>query len=149
MYEKDTEFAKHKKALELLASMYPNTLGLRIFPVFGESDHGTFIMQAIRSMKKGESPIVYGDGTQGRDFINIQEVIHQIMRSLDNTGIIDIGGGTLTEFNDIVDMINEHLGTDIKPKYINAPKDYSEGIKANNPYPVGHSISQHIKFLCQ
>src|ERR1043166_3571118 len=41
VYEKEKDalaFSKCKKILELLASAYPNTLGLRIFPVYGPGE---------------------------------------------------------------------------------------------------------------
>lgn len=146
VYEKDTNFANHKKSIELLASMYNNTLGLRIFPVYGKGDHNTFISQAINAIKNDISPEIWGDGTQARDFICVDDVVNQIMQSINEMGVIDIGTGQLTSFNEIVKIINEHLGKDIKPKYINKSLyNYSEGIFTKKPLPVSKSINEHIK----
>lgn len=149
VYEKDTRFAQHKRELERIAQESPNALGLRIFPVFGKGDHNTFITQAVRDMKNNKRPSVFGDGTQSRDFTHVSEVVHQIMRALNNTGIIDVGGGVLTSFNDIINIINNELHTDLQAYYVEAPKDYSAGIKANNQFLVVKSVQEHIKELCQ
>ena len=64
VYEKNTTFAKCKKIMELYASCYPDTLGVRIFPVYGPGEHRTAISQWCEAMKRGERPVIYGDGTQ-------------------------------------------------------------------------------------
>lgn len=134
VYEKDTVFAKFKKTLESLASCYPNTLGLRIFPVYGPGEHRTVISQWCKAMKKGERPVIWGDGTQKRDFIYVDDAVNSIIEyaHLDN-GIADIGNGNPVSFNLIYQTINNILGTDIQPIFKKFPKEYSLGIKCQNP----------------
>lgn len=145
VYEKDTRFAQHKKELERLAQEYPNTLGLRIFPVYGNGDHNTFITLSIKDIKNGVSPKVFSNGNQSRSFIHVEDVVNQIMMCLDKTGIVDIAGVLIT-FNEIIAIINKHLGTDVKPEYIEAPEGYSqEGVSSKNPLPLIKSIDERIK----
>lgn len=135
VYEKDTQFAKTKKIMELMASMYPKTLGLRIFPVYGPGEKRTFIHQACESMKAGKSPVVYGNGKQERDFIFIDDVVEQILEAVGSkkTGVIDVGAGKPVSFNEIVKTINKILKTDIKPEYVGTPDGYSKGIVCQKP----------------
>ena len=130
VYEKDTNFTKTKLITEIMASMYPKTLGLRIFPVYGPGETRTVIYQWCKAMKNGQRPVVYGDGTQERDFIYIDDAVNQILRLVESvtTGVRDIGCGSPISFNQIILIINTLLKTDLKPIHVDAPKDYSKGI---------------------
>lgn len=151
VYEKDTTFTKTKKIMELMASCYPNTLGLRIFPVYGPGENRTVIAQWCKSMKNNERPIVYGDGTQKRDFVHIDDVVDNIIRLTENkvTGVKDIGNGIPVEFNSIVKEINKILGKDLQPIYKYAPKDYSPGIVCKDPIPFKRTIEYGLKTVLE
>lgn len=151
VYEKDTVFAKSKKIMELMASCYPNTLGLRIFPVYGPGEHRTAIAKWCEAMKRGERPVVYGDGTQKRDFIYIEDAIDQIIRRVEDrdTGIRDIGIGAPVSFNNIIKNINKILGTSIDPIYQEAPEGYSEGIVCKQPGSFRHTIYDGLQKILE
>jgi nucleoside-diphosphate-sugar epimerase len=157
IYEKDTQFAKIKTIMEIMASMYPRTLGLRIFPVYGPGEGRTAIAQWCSEMRKGNRPFVYGDGTQERDFIYIDDVVDGILGYAGLTGefggfqsgIRDIGAGKPVSFNAIVDTINIILGSDLKPLYRNSPQNYSKGIVCKNPVPTKFSIYDGCKKLLE
>jgi UDP-glucose 4-epimerase len=56
------------------------TVGLRYFNVFGPrqdpaSEYAAVIPKFVTRMLGGESPIIYGDGTQSRDFIYVGDVV--------------------------------------------------------------------------
>ena len=56
------------------------TLCLRYFNVFGsrqstESPYGGVVAKFREAMKKNESIIIFGDGSQSRDFVSVQEVV--------------------------------------------------------------------------
>ncbi len=130
VYEnKEIPFTYFKKALEDLAMAYPETpsMGLRIFPVYGPGEDRTFIAQACKAMKAGDSPVIYGNGSQTRDFVFIDDVVDQILVKalLEERGIYDIGTGIQTSFNKIVEAINKILGTDIQPTYADLPAKYA------------------------
>jgi len=78
---------------------------------------------------KGEPPVIYGDGTQTRDFTYVKDVAEANIIALEKKGIggevFNIGTGRETSFNQIVELINRFLGTNIKPKYVPNPiKNY-------------------------
>jgi len=152
VYEKDTTFTKCKRIMEMLASCYPNTLGLRIFPVYGPKENRTVISQWCRGMKQGKRPVVYGDGTQQRDFVYIEDVIDQIndLAKKRVTGIRDIGSNLVMDsFNNIIDIINSELKTNLKPKYVKKPKGYSDGIFCLNSGKCKVSLKEGIHRICQ
>lgn len=152
VYEKERSFYHFKKATEELCQIYNvRTLGLRIFPVYGQGEgergHPTAIAQWILQMIQGKRPVVYGDGTQSRGFIYISDVVDNILKfTFDGSmGVKDIGVGEKYVFNDIIKIINEELGTDLKPKYMPLPKGYTEGIVPKEPITPKVSIRQGIK----
>ncbi len=151
VYEKEKEslaFTKCKKALELIASAYPGTLGLRIYPVYGPGETRTAIYQWCQAMKKGESPVIYGDGEQQRDFVYIDDVVDIALDLVakDFVGVVDIGGGKLRSFNDIVKEINNILGTDIPITYRPAPVDYSRAVNlSHGPLQAKTSLHDGLK----
>ncbi len=149
VYEKDTQFSKFKKTLEQMASCYKTrTIGLRIFPVYGPRESGTVIAKWCRDMAQGKPPTVYGDGTQTRDFIYVDDAADQILSLVHDQwrhGVFDIGTGISTSFNSIVEMINRALGTDIQPQYVQRPSSYSAGIHCANPLPSKVSVETGIQ----
>lgn len=154
--DKKTPFKNCKKAMEELQLAYPTAaVGLRIFPVYGPGEisklprYRTAIFQFVEQMLRGESPIVYGDGSQARDFIFIDDVIEGIltkaMENSTNNKIVDIGTGTPISFNGIVTAINSVLRTNIRPKYVAAPGGYSKGIQCYNPVKQLFSLEDGIR----
>jgi UDP-glucose 4-epimerase len=131
---------------EILARSYYlendlNSVGLRYFSVYGfhEKHKGKFannISQFLWSMTNGESPIIYGDGTQTRDFTFVDDVVQANILALQSEkmefGIYNIGTGIETSFSRVVEIINQGLGTDIKATYVGNPiKNYVQKTKAD------------------
>ncbi|HET7147793.1 MAG TPA: GDP-mannose 4,6-dehydratase, partial [Candidatus Nitrosopolaris sp.] len=86
------------------------------------------------NIRNGESPIIYGDGTQTRDFTFVDDVVRANILALKGKefGIYNIGTGTETSFSRIVEIINQHLGTDIRATYVDNPiKNYVHKTKAD------------------
>ncbi len=132
-------YAATKHANEEIAKIYTSvygitTTGFRYMSVYGphEKAKGTFAnlaSQFLWSMKKGESPIIYGDGTQTRDFIHVQDVVRANLLAMNlkgsNAHILNAGTGRATDMNELVSIINNALGTSIAPKFIENPvKNY-------------------------
>lgn len=133
VYNKNTNYAHCKSAIEEIAACYPmvRSLGLRIAAGYGpgESHKGRYasvVYQWCHQMMRGERPVIFGDGTQTRDFIfedDIAKAISEIAFKRE-TGIYDIGTGINTSFNEIVSIINKCLNTDIEPIYVSKPTTY-------------------------
>ncbi len=109
-----------------------STAGLRFFAVYGYNElhkgkYANLVSQFIWAMKKGESPVIYGDGTQTRDFVFIDDVIQAniLAMSTGMEGVFNVGTGKSCTANEMVKIINRLSGTDIQPQYINNPlKNY-------------------------
>ncbi|RLG22587.1 hypothetical protein DRN72_01520 [Methanosarcinales archaeon] len=116
-----------------------NSAGLRFFSVYGENElhkgkYANIVSQFIWTMLEGKSPVIYGDGTQTRDFIYVGDVVRFVellikrikkIKKANRSYIFNVGTGKNHSFNDVVSLINDVLGTDIKPIYVENPiKNY-------------------------
>lgn len=130
---------------EIIARSYyleygvPN-IGLRYFSVYGKNERhkGKFannISQFLWDMSAGKTPVIYGNGSQTRDFTYVDDIVQAnilAMRSTRDFGIYNVGTGTKTSFNQVIDILNKELGRDIKPKYVNNPvKNYVQDTQAD------------------
>lgn len=141
-------YASTKKMLEGLQDK--NNLALRISAGYGpgedhKGDYASIVYQFCKQMKEGKRPIIYGDGTQTRDFIYIADVVDNIVENMDKPGVIEIATGINHSFNEVVDIINEELKTDIKPLYIDKPKGYVQDTPCKNPVKCKYSLREGIK----
>lgn len=151
IYNNQNSYSHTKLALEEIAKAYQiDYLALRIFAGYGlgeehKKDYASVIYQWIKQMKKGERPVIFGDGKQTRDFVYITDIVDNIVNNLDKSGVIDIGTGINTSFNEIVKIINKELNTNIKPKYIGKPVNYINETICKNPIKNPINIKDGIK----
>ena len=131
-------YAAVKFTEEQIAKSYSGntkTLGLRIFMAYGpgeesKGDRASPISLFLNDILKGESPLIFGDGSQTRDPIFIDDLIDilaNILYKPEISGVRDICTGNLISFNAIVSIINRIAATNIPPKYLPRPKSYIEG----------------------
>ncbi|WP_424355962.1 SDR family oxidoreductase [Methanobacterium sp. MBAC-LM] len=100
------------------------TISLRYFNVFGprqdpKSQYAAVIPIFIDKILKNESPIIYGDGEQSRDFVSVKNVVAANIMAAESklTGAFNIGLGKSTTINQLFSMIKEIIGIDIQPIY--------------------------------
>ena len=115
------------------------TVALRYFNVFGprqdpNSEYSAVIPLFIKKMRKGEQPIIYGDGEQSRDFTYVENVVdaNMLAMSKDNADgqMINVACGERISLNKLVEKLNGILKTNLKP-------EYAEG----RPGDVKHSLA--------
>lgn len=102
------------------------TITLRYFNVFGprqdpKSRYAAVIPAFISAVLRGESPLIYGDGGQSRDFTYIENVVEAnlcAMRAAKTRGeSVNIACGSELTVNELVDSVNRALGTKVVPRY--------------------------------
>src|SRR6516162_444102 len=96
--------------LEYTALALANVYGARQDP-YGEA--GVVAIFAARLLA-GEPCTIYGDGTQTRDFVFIDDVVDAFARAADRGGglVLNIGTGTETSVNELYDALVTHAGVD-------------------------------------
>lgn len=100
------------------------TVSLRYFNVFGPcqdplSEYAAVIPRFITKVLSGESPVIYGDGTQTRDFTYVDDVVSANILSAENktTGIFNIAGGKRISINKLAESILDLCNMDLKIIY--------------------------------
>jgi nucleoside-diphosphate-sugar epimerase len=115
------------------------TVCLRYFNVFGPnqdptSQYSAVIPKFIKLIKEGRQPIIYGDGTQSRDFTYISNNVEAniLACTMPNVGgeVFNIACGERYSLIDLVHNINLLLGTNVRPIF--------EGTR---PGDVKHSLA--------
>jgi len=102
------------------------TISLRYFNVFGpqqdpKSQYAAAIPAFVTAILKDESPTIYGDGRQSRDFTYVDNVVQANLlaaRAKETKGeVINIACGLSVTVNEIIAMINDAVGKSVKPNY--------------------------------
>ncbi|MCX7626662.1 MAG: SDR family oxidoreductase [Candidatus Sumerlaeaceae bacterium] len=102
------------------------TVSLRYFNVFGPrqdptSQYSAVIPKFITAMLRGQSPTIYGDGTQTRDFTyvlnNVLANIAAAQAPHVSGRVFNIACGASFSLLDLVREINTVLGTSIEPVF--------------------------------
>ena len=100
------------------------TVGIRYFNVFGprqdpDSPYSAVIPLFITKMLANESPIIYGDGQQTRDFTFVENVVHGNLLAADAPKavghMINVANGRTTSLLSLLTSLNRLLGTNIQP----------------------------------
>ncbi|WP_207589816.1 NAD-dependent epimerase/dehydratase family protein [Halomontanus rarus] len=108
-----------------------NMAGMRFFSVYqgfeGAEEHkgeyANVIAQFAGDLADGNPPVLYGDGTQTRDFTHVDDIVRGLECAAEHelTGVYNLGTGDAYSFNELVEMLNDELDTDIQPEYIENP----------------------------
>lgn len=115
------------------------TISLRYFNVFGPhqdptSQYAAAIPAFVTAVLKDEPPTIYGDGLQSRDFTYVDNVVEANLlaaRVKHAKGeVLNIATGQAVTVNEVIDIINELLGKNVKPIY-----------EAQRPGDVKHSLA--------
>ena len=100
------------------------TASLRYFNVFGprqdpESQYAAVIPKFITAIMKGESPVIYGDGEQSRDFTYVKNVVQANILACETNmqGVYNVACGRRTTLNEMVEMMGELMDTQVNPEY--------------------------------
>ena len=113
----------------------------------------------LNDIAQKNDPLIFGDGTQTRDFIFIDDAMDGILNSAESSyqGIVNIGSGISTSFNQIIEKIETQIGRSISPKYIKKESSYVEDLQADtklmnsilkiNPISIDLGIKKFAEYL--
>jgi UDP-N-acetylglucosamine/UDP-N-acetyl-alpha-D-glucosaminouronate 4-epimerase len=119
-----------------------DTLSLRYFNVFGprqnpSSFYSGVISRFIDALMKGETPVIYGDGEQSRDFTFIENVVDaNIKAAQTNKGIgrvANTANGESITLNQLLDLLKSITGNmDVSAEYKEERKGDVKHSQADN-----------------
>jgi UDP-glucose 4-epimerase len=124
-------YAAAKLAGEYYCSSFTHVFGLetvrlRYFNIFGprqdpNSPYSAVIPLFICAMLRGQSPTVFGDGRQSRDFTYIDNVVHANLLAAAARGVsgnvYNVGTGVAASLLDLIAQLNAVLGTTMAPTH--------------------------------
>ena len=108
----------HSYGLETVALRYFNVFGPRQNPI---SEYAAVVPSFIVAALLRESPIVYGDGLQSRDFTYIDNVVQANLLAADADGAggeaFNVGCGRATSVLSVLESIGALAGHDVQPDF--------------------------------
>jgi len=124
-------YAVQKLTGEFYTNLYLDLYGLetvclRYFNVYGPRQDpsspysGVISIFMTRACSK-ETPVIYGDGNQYRDFVFVKDVVRFNLLAADagkaSGKIFNVGTGRFIRINSLWEMISHMAGLDIEPEY--------------------------------
>jgi UDP-glucose 4-epimerase len=101
-----------------------DTVSLRYFNVFGprqdpNSEYSAVIPKFITKILHHESPVIYGNGSQTRDFTYVKDVVQANIRAMESSaqGVFNIAYGNRISLIKLARTIMDALGEDLPLKY--------------------------------
>lgn len=118
-------YAASKKAAETLCYTYHylydlDITVLRYFTVYGPAGRPDMsIFRFIKWIAEEEPVIVYGDGTQERDFTYVGDIAQGTLAALKSMGyeIINLGSDRPVKLSEVIQLIEELVGKEANIKY--------------------------------
>ena len=96
------------------------TVSLRYFNVYGpgqdpEGDYASVIPKFVLAVARGETPVLYGDGEQSRDFIYVDDVVEANLRAVAATrGVggraVNVGSGQSASLKQVLQTLGQIVG---------------------------------------
>jgi UDP-glucose 4-epimerase len=130
-------YAITKYMYERCAESYFNTygdidiIGFRFMSVYGPNEeakgkYANIISQFAWDMARDLPPVIYGDGTQFRDFTHVSDVVQGMTLAMETdkqlgATVFNIGTGKACTLNEIVESLEQAFGKKSNARYIENP----------------------------
>jgi len=96
---------------------------LRLFNVYGlgqNPEYAGVITKFMERLERKLPPIIYGDGTQTRDFIHVLDVVEAFIKAIEvneSNVVLNIGTGKQTSIKELAYTMIKLYGLDLQPIY--------------------------------
>ena len=111
------------------------TAGFRFLSVYGPQEeskgrYANLASQFLWEALQNQSPIIYGDGEQTRDFTYVKDVVQALILGLESPlplhgEIFNVGSGTSYSLNELVGFLQKMIGKEVRPQHVPNPvKNY-------------------------
>jgi len=119
-----SKLAAERYILLMSKQLGMESICLRYFNVYGPRQSFTLYVGVItvfvQRLQRGQPPIIFGDGKQQRDFINVKDVVHATILASESDlkrEVLNVGTGTGTSVEHIAHLLIHKLDPDVKPMY--------------------------------
>ncbi len=124
-----TPYGATKAAGEMLLSAFVGSYGMqgaavRFANVYGPGMEAkdSFVPRLMRAARDGKGVQIYGDGTQLRDLVHVDDIVSGIFTAwhTGHNGPLILGSGESVTVNDILDAARAVTGAEIPAEYVSA-----------------------------
>lgn len=138
-YNPINPYAETKVECEKLARKYfkknLDVVGLRFFNIFGERqslEYAGVITKFLEKIKNKKSPIIFGNGSQIRDFIFVGDIVNaniEVMKSNVTQDFFNVGTGKKISILELANLIIKISKLNLKPEFYKPlPGDIQESV---------------------
>ncbi len=128
-------YGKSKLEMENLIKQFSidsnlNSIILRLFNSYGEgqsSEYAGVISKFAENILNNESLVIYGDGSQTRDFVSVEDIVNSIKQAVEKISgkrgaIYNIASGKSITIHDLAKLMLSISGTNIEIKNVEPKK---------------------------
>ena len=96
-------------------------IGLRYFNIFGKGqtlEYAGVITKFLDRINQKQSPIIFGNGTQLRDFIYVEDIVMANLKAMESETsnlLVNVGTGDAITIAELAEMMIEISGLDVQP----------------------------------
>lgn len=138
-------------------------VGVRYFNVYGPRENhkkaaASMIYQLAQQMKAGKKPRIFKFGEQKRDFVYVKDAVEATILGLEApSGVYNTGSGEPRSFNDVIAILQKHLGTSLDTEYFENPYAFYQphteadlslsrkALKYNPQYSLENGIKDYVE----
>ena len=98
-------------------------IGLRYFNIFGKGqtvEYAGVITKFIERLKEGKAPIIFGKGSQIRDFISVDDIAKANLMAMNHNEsnlLVNIGSGKAISILELANMMIKISGIELNPTF--------------------------------
>lgn len=108
-----------------------NYIALRFFNIYGtrmdtEGEYTEVLIKWYKRIKEGKSPLIFGDGKQTMDFVNIKDVARSCILAMESDihdEVFNIASGVDTSLEQLCYELIKTMKVDIEPQYVSLPEE--------------------------
>ena len=113
--------------------VYPemDIIGFRFMSVYGPNEeakgiYANLVSQFCWDYARGKEPVIYGDGSQTRDFTNVRDVVAALTLAIETNKklgaeVFNIGTGRAVSLNEICEALETAFDNGVKARHIENP----------------------------
>ena len=130
----ESKIEMEKEIIKFCSNNQINYVILRFFNIYGlnqSMEYAGVITKFLEKIEKSENLIIFGDGTQTRDFVAIEDIINSIHNAMEYTenGIFNIASGEKITIKELAELMILLSNKTLDIEYVKAKKGdikYSE-----------------------
>ncbi|MCW4030139.1 MAG: SDR family NAD(P)-dependent oxidoreductase [Candidatus Bathyarchaeota archaeon] len=115
-----------KECLRLNAEHLLNSVVLRFFNVYGArqglNDYSGVITKFMDRIKSKQSLVIYGDGSQTRDFVYVEDIVNSIVLAYESSTVLgeifNVGSGVATSIEELAQTMLRLTGANSQISYL-------------------------------